>query len=338
MEKAHGWTYVRSKNNGKIGKKGSTTSSVPPTPSVPQTPNMETPVSSMTDHLPTPMTGPAPSPFEPVLGFPSNPPFNFADPPSTTNEDFQLFPDNSPYGDQPPSLDDFSPFSSTDFEAFRAQLEAAPRNELLAATDIHRPSFDSTATATDSMGAPGLFDDSPLTSTDSSLNFDIDWSNIPSGNMDDEYTAMDMQLLTPDGSVEPYAMNSLSKNSSICNPSPLLAQACKISSLSPGGQGNLMLYSPSLNNVEGGFTDLYDYGWSEKPFNDFTLYENPGNAGGNMPGITRASELPTTQESNPMFPPLNTGNNDRLGNHSWAGQGFGSSNLNGMMDLDDYLG
>ncbi|KAJ9312564.1 hypothetical protein DTO271D3_7111 [Paecilomyces variotii] len=341
MEKAHGWVYVRSKNNGKTGKKGSTPSSIPQTPSVPQTPNMATPISNLTDHLPTPMTGPAPSPFEPVMSYPIDPPFSFADPPSASNEDFQLFPDNSPYEDPTGAgLDDFGPFTSSDFEAFRAQLEAAPRNELLQPTDIHRPSFDSTGTATDSMGAPGIFDDSPLTSTDSSINFDIDWSNISSGNMDGDFTAMNMQLLTPDGSVEAHGMNSFSRNPSICNASPLMPQECKISSLSPGGQGNLMLYSPYSSNVDTAFTDLYNCGWSEKPMNDFTLYENGANAGGNFAGgAARPYDLHTAHESNQMFPPLNTANNERLGDHSWAGQCFATSNFNnGMMDLDDYLG
>ncbi|GAD97236.1 C2H2 type zinc finger domain protein [Paecilomyces variotii No. 5] len=339
MEKAHGWVYVRSKNNGKTVKKGSTPSSIPQTPSLPQTPAMPTPISNPTDHLSTPMTGPAPSPFEPVMGYPSDPPFSFVDPPSASNEDFQLFPDNSTYGDQTSAgLDDFGPFTSEDFEAFRAQLEAAPRNELLQATDIHRPSFDSTGTATDSMGAPGIFDASPLTSTDSSINFDIDWSNI-SGNMDGEYTTMNMQLLTPDGSVEAHAMNSFSRNPSICNASPLAPQECKISSLSPGGQGNLMLYSPYSNHVDAAFPDLYTCGWGDKPVNDFTLYENGGRAGGNFAGAARPSDLHTVQESNQMFPPLNAANHERLGDHAWAGRDFNSSNFNnGMMDLDDYLG
>jgi uncharacterized C2H2 Zn-finger protein len=168
MEKAHGWVYVRSKNNGKHAKDSSSASvsSVQPTP---QTPAMSTP-SNITD-FPTPVSGPAPSPYDPFTGMPGNPPFSFAEPPVNPNGDFQLFPDiplflGSPFDDVSMGMDDYSGFSTNlDFNAFQAQLEAGNPDDLAPAMDLYRPSISSTGTY-DSMGVPSVFDNSPLAVSD----------------------------------------------------------------------------------------------------------------------------------------------------------------------------
>ncbi|KAL1961799.1 hypothetical protein VTN77DRAFT_1049 [Rasamsonia byssochlamydoides] len=197
MEKAHGWVYVRSKNNGKNAKKAASVSSAQPTP---HTPAMSTP-SNITD-IPTPASGPAPSPYDPFTGLSGNQQFSFAEPPVNPNTDFQLFPDiqlfpDNAFDDVSMGIDDFSCLpTSLDFNAFQAQLEAGNPDDLIPAMDTYRPSISSNGSL-ESMGAPSIFDNSPLAVSDNvesmgtssifdnsplsgsenGLNFDPDWAH-----------------------------------------------------------------------------------------------------------------------------------------------------------------
>ncbi|EED12295.1 C2H2 transcription factor (Ace1), putative [Talaromyces stipitatus ATCC 10500] len=153
MEKAHGWTYVRSKKNGKRGQtptsasESSPNQTTPPTPNMPLTPAMSTPVSSLSTELPSPASGHMPSPYnqhmsanEPVIyrgnyvdgytNMANGQPFNFADPPMMSGydySDFQLFPsgdlDNI-------SLDPVPQATIDDFSAFNQTLDTSNAHEL----------------------------------------------------------------------------------------------------------------------------------------------------------------------------------------------------------------
>lgn len=160
MEKAHGWQYVRSKNNGKNGVKlpspsvsGSSPQQTPPTPA------MSTPVSNLTTDIPTPASGQMASPYSnPVSYDPSvyNPspgyeephynthryeepqydgfvamsggqPFNFAEPPIVPAFDFQLFPETDL---DSIGLENLPP--TDEFMDFQAALEASDPSGLVA--------------------------------------------------------------------------------------------------------------------------------------------------------------------------------------------------------------
>jgi len=266
MEKAHGWDYHRTKNKGKISKKGT-----PQT--TPQTPNIATPVSNMTD-LPTPISGPAPSPFESFNTVPSGQPFVFEDPLGNPDVDFPLFPDTPPVDDISTGVNDFSAFPNLDFESFQAQLEAGDRNDLVPTVNVSRHP--------DNIGASTMLGNSPIVPTDNSLNFDFDWSKLDTSSHDDEFIAMPMQLLTPAPSIP--------------NTSPF-----RIPNLSPSGQGNLMLFTPPP--VDEGFADPYNYSY-DKPVSDFTLFDSASHPSSGM-NSSRHSHLSNMGNSN-MIPPLNT--------------------------------
>jgi uncharacterized C2H2 Zn-finger protein len=163
MEKAHGWVYVRSKNNGKhmqqtpsVSSNHMTTPNQLPTP---PTPAMSTPISNSTLDFPTPASGPMPSPydassydpsiydasvhdpspFDPFIGLNGNQPFSFADPPNMPNVDFQLFPDNvlDTIG-----LDDFNMPITEDFTQFQNQLEAGQPDEMMMPPSMDMDQFN----------------------------------------------------------------------------------------------------------------------------------------------------------------------------------------------------
>ncbi|OKL57879.1 hypothetical protein UA08_06709 [Talaromyces atroroseus] len=138
MEKAHGWQYVRSKNNGKRGKTPSSAASVASASQTPPTPAMSTPVSSLSTELPSPASGQMISPYFPnmphdfaiydppamyegYVNMSTGEPFNFADPPMVPGLDFQLFPDSTDMDTM--SLDALP--SNADFEAFGVAMEAS---------------------------------------------------------------------------------------------------------------------------------------------------------------------------------------------------------------------
>ena len=312
MEKAHGWTYVRSKNNGRHSKKDS---SVQPTP---QTPSVSTPASKAVD-LPTPVTGPSPSPYEPPLGYPQDPPFSFADPPmQNQTEDFQLFPENN-----------FNTFpTSMDFEAFQSHLEGCDPNGFPTALDGHRQSFDSNSVP-DLVGTSMGLDGSPVASTDNtSLNFDLDWSNLDPSNFDEEFTTMPMQVVTPEQPDQMNGINTFSHDPAIAGPSPLPMQQTKIPGLSPGASSKLMLYSGD-EYLDDSVTNMYGTGYQPKSNNDFTLYDNSMSMAStqtDMSGLRR--------DINQMVPAMNTMDNYPCFNQSWAGHPGMPDAMHPDMDMD----
>jgi uncharacterized C2H2 Zn-finger protein len=140
MEKAHGWQYVRSKNNGKRGKTPSTVASPSQTP---PTPAMSTPISSLSTDLPSPASGQMISPYFPMshdvavydppsmydgyVNMTTGEAFNFADPPMMSGFDFQLFPDATDMDAM--SLDALP--SSADFQTFNDALEVSDPSALV---------------------------------------------------------------------------------------------------------------------------------------------------------------------------------------------------------------
>ncbi|KAJ5114890.1 Zinc finger C2H2 [Penicillium alfredii] len=346
MEKAHGWVYVRSKNNARGGsKRGSSLQATP------QTPSVSTPASKPVD-FPTPITGPSPSPSDHATGLPENPPFNFADPPALArSDDFPLFFDNSPYPTSSAGFtNDVSSFpTSVNLDAFQAQFEAADPNGLIPALEMHRQSMNSMSVPSaesvpDLMGPSMSFDGSPLATADNtSLNFDLEWSQLDMQTMNDDYTAMHMQLPTPHS--DPQMMKSYSHEAPrlAAHHFPLPYDATdaagKLSGLSPGAQGNVTLYSPASGQADEGLSDHYVYSMQPQAGDDFTLYEQNPQA-----GQRAATMAPTNhhagQYNQPMFPPLA----ERVerehilhGIQSWAEQQHGAPHgayLPSDMDLE----
>lgn len=332
MEKAHGWVYVRSKNNARGGSKRS--SSIQATP---ETPSVATPASKATDLL-TPLSGPSPSPHEPTLGLPANPLFNFADPPAPAHsDDFPLFLENSPYQTSTAGLtSEMSSFpTSFNLDGFQTQFEAGDPNGLIPALEMHRQSMNSMSVPSVE-SVPDLFDGSPLAHTENtSLNFDMEWSHLDMQNLSEDYTAMNMQLPTPARSVDAAAMKSYSHEMPMLASNQFAYGAVdKLSGLSPGAQGNLMLYSPGSGRADEGLSDHYA---QHAAGNDFTLYEQNAQMGrGLTQGAPSASAPPADQYSQTMFPPLER---DQIlqGIQSWAEQQQGAGNGTTMpsdMELD----
>ncbi|GFF31733.1 C2H2 type zinc finger domain protein [Aspergillus udagawae] len=288
MEKAHGWDYVRSKHNGRSSKKA-------PNGTTPQTPSISTPSSKAQD-IATPLTGSAPSPFEPVTVYPQNPPFSFADPPTQTGSgDFPLFTTNSPFEDLAAGVNGFSPLPTTslDFQAFQSQLEGADPNGLIPLT-FDRQSFDSASPVPDLINGTMGFDTSPVASTDSSsLNFDLAWSQLDAQNVEEEFTTLTMQMLTPEHSVPMSALNSFSRDPSISNPSPL-----------PVLKRENPLYTPDSCHVDEGVSDLFDPSYQSKA--DFMLFDHNANFGAGSVEMSGTCHLSTLHNANQMFPSLNT--------------------------------
>ncbi|KAH8694092.1 hypothetical protein BGW36DRAFT_301062 [Talaromyces proteolyticus] len=144
MEKAHGWQYVRSKNNGKRGKPLSPSASSSSRQETPPTPAMSTPISNLTNDIPTPASGHIISPYsnnisyDPSLYNPSpqydgfveisgGQPFNFAEPPLAPPFDFQLFPETDL---DTIGLENMPP--TDEFMDFQAALEASDPTSLIA--------------------------------------------------------------------------------------------------------------------------------------------------------------------------------------------------------------
>ena len=279
MEKSHGWVYVRSKNNGRSGsgssKRGSSVQDTPMTPSV------STPASKATDFA-SPIPGPSPSPSDQTYGWPENPPFNFAEPPMPAQgDDFPLFGEASPY-----LMNDINSFPNTmNLTAFQNQFESGDPNGLIPALEMHRQSMNSmsvpsTDSVPDLMG-PVSFDGSPLTGTES-INFDQEWSNLDYP-MNEDYTAMPLQL--PQGH-NLDAMKGYTNDYDHMNVNHLsYGPAGKVSGLSPGAQGNAMLYSPDSSNVGDTLSERYEYAQSQvssdytQGGNDFTLYNQHAQMG-----------------------------------------------------------
>ncbi|KAJ5510655.1 Zinc finger C2H2 [Penicillium expansum] len=298
MEKSHGWVYVRSKNNGRTGsKRGSSAQATP------QTPSVSTPASKTTDFA-SPIPGPSPSPSDQTYNWPENPQFNFADPPPLAHgEDFPLFGETSPY-----LMTDVNSFpTSVNLSGFQSQFEAGDPNGLIPALEMHRQSMNSmsipSAESVPDLMGPVSFDGSPLTGTES-INFDLDWSNLDYPTNED-YTAMAAQL--PQGHslevLKGYSNDYEQMNLSHCS----YDASGKPSGLSPGAQGNAMLYSPDSCNVGDTLSERYEYGLQAQAGNDFTLYNQGAHMGRGAPPMMQTPSDHSAQYHQPrpqMFPSL----------------------------------
>jgi hypothetical protein len=241
MEKAHGWVYVRSKNNGKKGKYA-------PTGHAPPTPQMSTPGSHIFS-APTPDYSEVQSheerPEEDPLDFTGLQPLRTSYPPETSN-----------FGEI------FGPID-TNFNWNSGVTNSMYPNSNM--VESHRTSWDSNV-ATSSAGASNFEEESLFGS-----NFD--WSN-----MDHDLASLNIQLATPATSVEHHPGQIYDHHTSISlDQSP---PAPSNTSLSPGAHADAMLFTPYSTaaneiHIDEGF-DEYTQDLVPRPMRDFNLFDNSG--------------------------------------------------------------
>ncbi|KAL2037693.1 hypothetical protein N7G274_009638 [Stereocaulon virgatum] len=265
MEKAHGWAYVRSKNNGKSVKKSSKADKTPPTPS------MNTPGSHIFDASGSEF-GDSTSPYmangygtTSVVGS-----TRASTSPYMRNGYFGHSANGSLGGSshrstsESPYLGNNETYGSYDLnitwdESFNRQT---PQTSYT--TSSHRHSMDSLTNATTIPSSYDFQDDPPL------FGGTFDWNNM---DFNQDFTTMNIQIenITPLSSMEARPLDAYSsRNPSISVERP---QRSKNPNLSPGAHGNEMLYTPYIHN------DV-DEGYSEfttnvgKPANDFALFDD----------------------------------------------------------------
>lgn len=313
MEKAHGWEYKRSKQNGKPGSSRKAT----PRASTSATPN------SNSIDISTPVTGPSVSPFELPVMYPQNEVLSLGESSAQIGcEDFQLFPDGQ---DQVTDIHNLRSFpTASAFEGFGDEMEINDLNELSPTTllDVnHRASLG--LSLVDPLTVPPMiFDNSPLAPTEASLNFDADWKGFETPNFEEDHRMMNMQLLTPAQSEPVDVTNFFSRDHSISMPSPLPHEEPPAYSLSPTGKGNLMLYSPPSDFMDEGLADMYDCGYQGKDETDFTLYDDRVSSGAaaaaiDMSNVSSWSAMP---DSSQMFPAVPSQEQQGFSASSWAAQ------------------
>lgn len=289
MEKAHGWAYVRSKNNGKSKK-------TPPSPQI-TTPTFD-----------------ASSPEFGTTSSSHNYGGAYSVAPSVNgSEDLSHSAVNSPFM----NLDErFAPFGAG--FSWNEPYDGFPQTGPSPYTpSSHRLSLDAGST-THAPTMPSSFETSVAPhDQDPLFTENFDWSNIDTNN---DFTSLNIQLMTPANSVETRPLDAFSRNPSIC-----LDQAPneQIPSLSPGAQGNVMLYSPYSQNagpVDEGYEDFS--GNAGKPTGDFALFDS-----------AHASSSMTSSGNQSMFQDLST-----LVTNAWSGRGtelaqqFG---MNSLMEVDE---
>ncbi|KAG8530866.1 uncharacterized protein KY384_004223 [Bacidia gigantensis] len=237
MEKAHGWAYVRSKNNGKTGRKASKSSSrSSPTQQMttPRTQVLDGTESDFGDSSASPYLQSSSDLHSSIAGTSPYLSMNEAYTPSPFEPNFTF--------DQPTqTLTPTSPFTPA---SHRLSLDNG-----VGPNDVTMPSYDTTFAGTDMP----LFNDT------------FDWSNMDTG-----FQSMNIQLFTPAASVESGPMDGYnSRNPSISVEQPIVHDV----KLSPGAQGALMLYSPNDGVIDEGYDEfsITDMG---KPTNDFALFDD----------------------------------------------------------------
>ncbi|EGD85790.2 hypothetical protein H112_06713 [Trichophyton rubrum D6] len=341
MEKLHGYKYVRSKNNGRASHQLS------PQPT-PTTTNISSPQAPSVD-IPTPVSAQAMSPYlspsekqstpfekaasdrspsisvQDSVGYTPSPGVYPAPSPSicspsevgqqnTNHDDFMLFPDST-------SLNEYNTMHE-DFNAFYADLQAADPSDTLPQLDTNLPSASSTPAGN---FAAGFQAQSPLDLVGSNADLDFHFDVT-----ENEYTSMNLQLLSPAQSIEAQAMNCLPEPENLCLPLPALD---KNSSISPAGHGNVMLYSPASYESDEGFDDGFDCMKMDigKQTGDFTLFS--GFENNNMCSGLGGNESESWNISS-MFPPLGT-LNDQLNNANWPQQlGSREIDIDSIMEMD----
>ncbi|KAL8790835.1 MAG: hypothetical protein Q9213_000459 [Squamulea squamosa] len=249
MEKAHGWAYVRSKNNGKTKK--NQMGKTPPTPQV-TTPSFD---------ASSPEFGVASSSHGYGGAYSVAPSMNDSEdshPHSALNTPFMDIDDR------------FAPFEVNDFAWNESYNGTNPANPSPFTPASQRFSLDA-GSMTNAPSNHSSFE-TLLTPHDHLLAENYDWSNM---EMNNEFTSLNIQLATPASSIETRPLDAFGYNSSICVDQ---APGGQVPSLSPGAQGNVMLYSPYSQN--GGAVDEGYEDFSGKPTQDFALFDSaPGSSG-----------------------------------------------------------
>lgn len=239
MEKAHGWAYIRAKSNGKTDKKAQRVKN-PPSPS------NATPASSVFEAF-SPEFGDALSPPVGYGGFSVPRSVNG----SVASSDESIPQSTSENGWMNPTFAPLTP----DFiygqlqETSPVSLQHQPWDEPSMNISNIPPHYDATS--------------SPLT-FDPLFTDNFDWSNI------NDVSSFNLQLFTPANSVDNLSGDAYSRHPSVSLEHPPSGQ---IPSLSPGAQGNVMLYSPFSNNdsaIDEGYEDFSAD--LRKPGTDFALF------------------------------------------------------------------
>lgn len=300
MEKAHGWTYLRSKNNTKNNGKKPASSKTPPTPQIttPGSHTITTPDSHTYDAPTSEHDEVSPSTY--MYG-------SYADPQSMSGS-MIVSEESTPYSNMDdPTMDvdrTFVPFQPnfTFDDSYRAFTPADPSEY---PNDSHRPSWDASSMTNDA-AIPSSFATS-LPDHDTVFGENFDWSN-----MNNDYTSYNAQMITPASSVGNRSFDAFSRNPSISLGQPHHGQ---VPHLSPGAQGHLMLYSPYSNNdtpMDEGFEDM-----TQKPVCDFPLFEANHSTSSMMSGSNEA-----------MFHELSA-----FAPTNWSGRGTELAQNLGMADL-----
>ncbi|KAL8726343.1 MAG: hypothetical protein Q9181_006084 [Wetmoreana brouardii] len=294
MEKAHGWAYVRSKNNGKSKK--NQTGKTPPTPQI-MTPTFD---------ASSPDFGTASSSHNYGGAYSVAPSVNGSEDSlshSTVNSPFMNLDERFvPFGAGFSWHEPYEGFTHNGPPPF---TPASHRLSLDAGSMSHAPTMPSFETSV----AP--HDQDPL------FTENFDWSNMDANN---DFTSLNIQLLTPANSIETRPLDAFSRNPSVCLDQTPNDQ---VPSLSPGAQGNVMLYSPYSQNagpVDEGYEDFS--GDAGKPTEDFALFDNAHGPSG-MTGTTDQR----------MFQDLST-----FAPNVWSGRGTELAQqlgMNSLMEVDE---
>lgn len=302
MEKAHGWVYHRSKNTGRGSVRASSHASPPQTiqsinPSPSAVPALSPPASAAAAS-----NYASPSPFYPQYGLTDNNSANGLNN-DTFMADFPLFPDASHSG-----LEGISPQSQPfGFDAFYSGLQASDRNEYAPISNLTTGQEGSDSS---------ILGGSPPESGNPCADPGFHWDGF-----DDEYMAMNAQLLTPQ-SVSTSAFDSAAGD--LCLDLP--KENVKIASISPCGKGNVMLYSPPSQSSDEGFCETYLP--AQKPTQDFTLFGAHFVTAPSQPSNSMEYYL---QNCNAMFPPLG----DDISVHSDSSAHMTSPDI--TMTLDEIM-
>ena len=289
MEKAHGWAYVRSKNNGKSGKKPSKIGKTPPTPQI------TTPNSYIFDASGSEFGGDSSSPY---ISQYSVPPSANGSPGARSSHLSNL---ESPYlGVNEPNTPYEPAFSWGDPYTRLTPQSYTP--------DSHQLSMDS---LTNAPTAPSSYEMEPL------FGGTYDWSNLDWSSSNLDLTSMNIQLDTTSPlSIETGPLHVYSRNPSISVEDP---QGVKNPNLSPGAQGNQMLYSPYHNeSVDEGYGEFATN--AGKPATDFALFDS-------RPSSSLGGSLFSDLPSLPAFQST-----------TWSGRGTDLAQqlgMNEMMQLDE---
>ncbi|KAL9600872.1 MAG: hypothetical protein Q9219_002914 [cf. Caloplaca sp. 3 TL-2023] len=295
MEKAHGWAYVRSKNNGKSKKNQS--GKTPPTPQV------TTPMFDAS----SPEFGEASGSYNYGNAYSVAPSIN------SSEDSLSHSITNTPFMD----LDDgFAPFPANLpwNESYDGYTPNGPSPYTPAS---HHLSIDG-GSMTNAATAPSSFEAS-LTPLDQNPLFteNFDWSNI---DTDNDFTSLNIQLVTPASSVETRPLDAFGHSHPI---SLDKATNQQVPSLSPGAQGNVMLYSPYSQHeglVDEGFEDFPAE--SGKPSGDFALFDS-AHASASM---TNTGDQRMFQDLSAFVPTV------------WSGRGTDLARqlgMNNLMDVDE---